>query len=208
MAIYTSIADVKAETGDTDFVASTEYDATILTMIENASRLIDLEVGGWPNYFAPTTDGETRYFDGSGEEEQPIDPLVTLTSVHVAESGGRAVTDYTAWTENTDFYTWPYNFTAVAQPIRKLIVDNDSGSKGRFPRFRKAVKVIGIFGYSASTPEAIEQACKIQSVRWFQRAKQMYQDASSNVATGQLLYAQTLDPDVKRLLQSYKIWSL
>lgn len=208
MALYTTLVDVKAETGDTDFISSTDYDATIETMIENASRLIDLEVGGWPNYFSPTTDGETRYYDGSGEEEQLIDPLVTLTSVYVAESGGRAVTDYTAWTENTDYYTWPYNSTAVSQPIRKLITDNDSGSKGKFNRSRKAVKVTGIFGYSASTPEAIEQACKIQSVRWFQRSKQMYQDASSNAATGQLLYAQTLDPDVKRLLQSYKIGSI
>jgi len=209
MADYTTVAQVKADIPDSPLFSSTDagYDAAIGEMITNASRLIDLEVGGWPDYFA-STDSETRYYDGSGKRDQWIDPMTTLTSLAVAETGGRAAADYTTWTINTDFYVWPYNYTEIKQPIQKLIVDNDSGSKGRFTRSRKGIKLVGVFGYSTTPPEPIAQACKIQAVRWFTRAKQMYQDTSASVEMGQMLYTQDLDPDVKRLLMPYKIGNM
>ena len=203
MADYTTVARVKADMPDSPLSSTfdTAYHSAIAEMITNASRLIDLEVGGWPNFFYPTTDSETRYFDGTGEKEVWIDPAVSISQVSVAESGGRAVTDYTDWVADTDYFTWPYNKT----PIERLVVDNIAGNKGRFNRSNKAVKVTGIFGYSETPPEAIAQACKIQAVRWFARAKQMWQDASASAQMGELIYAQELDPDVKRLLMPYKI---
>jgi hypothetical protein len=208
MADYTTVAQVKADMPDSALYDSVDYDLALGEMVTNASRLIDREVGGWPNYFYPTTDSVTRYFDGSGEAEQWIDPMVSLTSVAVAESGGRAVTDYTTWTLDTDYFVWPYNYNSVGKPIQQLIVDNIAGNKGRFNRGRKAVKVTGIFGYSASPPEPIKQACKITAMRWFMRAKQGYQDASASASMGEMLYVQSLDPDVKTLLAPYKIGNL
>ena len=103
MADYVTVAEIKADMPDSDLDTLADYDTVLSEMITAASRLIDREVGGWANYFdAPSTDS-TRYFDGSGEEEQWIDPMVSLTSVRVAESGGRASSNYTDWTENTDF---------------------------------------------------------------------------------------------------------
>jgi hypothetical protein len=208
MALYVTVAQVKADMPDSALYDSVDYDQALEEMITNASRLIDREVGGWPDYFYPTTDDATRYFDGSGEVEQDIDPMTSLTSVAVAESGGRAVADYTTWTEDTDFYVWPYNYSAISQPIQKLIVDNISGSKGTFHRSRKGVKVTGIFGYSTTPPEPIRQAAKIQALRWFMRAKQGYQDASASAAIGEMMYVQELDPDVARLLMPYKIGNM
>jgi len=207
MADYTTVEQVKADMPDSGIYDSVDYDMVLGEMITNASRLIDREVGGWPDYFAGTT-LEDRYFDGSGEREQWIDPLLTLDSLSVAESGGRAAADYTSWTLDTDFYVWPYNYDAVSQPIQKFIVDNFSGAKGRFPRGRKAIHVNGIFGYSAAPPAPIAQATKVQALRWFMRAKQGYQDASASAAMGELVYVQELDPDVKRLLMSYKIGNM
>jgi hypothetical protein len=204
MAMYVTVAQVKADMPDSALYNSVDYDQALEEMVTNASRLIDREVGGWPDYFYAST-SETRYFDGSGEAEQWIDPMTTLTTLQVAESGGRAASDYTTWTINTDFYVWPYNYSAISQPIQMLVVDNDSGSKGVFNRSRKSIKLTGVFGYSATPPEAIRQACKIQCLRWFMRAKQGFQDTSASVAIGELLYTQELDPDVKRLLASYKI---
>jgi hypothetical protein len=205
MADYVTVEELRADMVDSGLASSTDYDVVIGELITAASRLIDREVGGWPNYFYPTTDDTTRYFDGSGEEEQYIDAMVSLTSVSVSESGGRASANYTDWTEDTDFYVWPYNYTGKSIPIEKLIVDNSSGSKGKFSEVRKGVKVTGIFGYSATPPNDIEQATKIQSMRWFMRSKQAYQDTGASERLGQMLYTQELDPDVKRLLIPYKV---
>jgi len=209
MADYTNVLAVKADMPDSELFSSTsyDYDAVIQGMITGASRLIDKEVGGWANYFYPTTDDQTRYFDGNGEEEIYIDPLVSLTSVYVSESGGRASTSYTAWTENTDFYVSPYNYSVIGAPIQSLVIDNDSGSKGNWGTTRKGVKVTGVFGYASYPPADIQQACKITAMRWFMRAKQSWQDTSVNAAIGEMLYTQSLDPDVKEILKPYKIFN-
>jgi hypothetical protein len=205
MADYVTIEELKADLPDVDLDTLADYDLVLAEMVTSASRLIDREVGGWPDYFISSTDDETRYYDGSGEQEQHIDAMTSLTSVSVSESGGRAATDYTDWTEDTDFYVWPYNYSVVNQPIQKLIVDNDSGDKGKFSAVRKGVKVTGKFGYSTEVPDDVRQAAKIQAMRWFMRSKQSYQDTSASERLGQLLYTQSLDPDVKRILQAYKI---
>jgi hypothetical protein len=209
MADYTNVAAVKTDMPDSELFSSTayDYDGVIQGMITGASRLIDKEVGGWPNYFYPSTADETRYFDGSGEVDQFVDPLISITSVAVSESGGRASTSYTAWTENTDYFVWPYNYASIGQPIQILLVDNDSGGKGTWGSTRKGVKVTGVFGYSSYPPADIQQACKITAMRWFMRAKQSWQDTSVNAAMGELLYTQSLDPDVKEILKPYKTFN-
>ena len=208
MADYTTLNELRANLPELDSSALDDYDNVLAEMITGASRLIDREVGGWEGYFYPSTVDSTRYYDGNGETELYIDPMVTLTSVSVAESGGRASTSYTDWELNTDYYTWPYNTTDLKYPILSLVIDNDSGSKGSFYKSRKAVKVVGVFGYSAEPPAPIEQACKIQAMRWFMRSKQAYQDTSASERLGQMLYTQELDPDVKRLLIPYKIGNM
>ncbi len=203
MADYATIAELKADVPDSPLFdpADESYDVVLGKMITAASRLIDKYVGGFENCFYPSTDTETRYYDGNGEDQIWIDPLLSLTSLAVSESGGRAASDYTTWTLNTDFYTYPYHTT----PYEKLIVDNDAGSKGTFGTTRKGVKIVGVWGYSSTPPADVKQACKIQAMRWFMRAKQGYQDAGVNANLGEMIYAQELDPDVKMLLAPYRL---
>ena len=210
MADYVTVAEIKADIPDSPLADEVDftYDTVLGNMVTAASRMIDRYVGGWDNFFYPTTDSQTRYFDASGEEMQYIDPMVSLTSVAVSESGGRAASDYTSWTKDTDYFVSPYNYASIGMPIMSLVIDNDSGSKGTWGTTRKGVKVVGIFGWSATPPADIEQACKIQAVRWFMRAKQGYQDASANPNLGEMYYMKELDPDVKLLLQRYKIHHL
>jgi len=208
MADYCSTSDIKAEMPDSTLASSTDttYDTAIGTFITAASRLIDKEVGREANWFS-STDEQTRYYDGSGEVMQEIDECHTLTTVSVSESGETCSSGYTDWTLDTDFYISPYNYSDLGIPFTRLIADFN-GTKYRFPRYRKCVKVVGQFGYSASPPEDIQQACKIQTMRWFARSKQMYQDASANANTGQLIYVKKLDPDVEELLRSYQIGNM
>jgi len=203
MADYATTAELKADVPDSPLFdpADESYDVVLGKMITAASRLIDKYVGGFENCFYPSTDTATRYYDGNGEDALWIDPLLSLTSLAVREPGGRAASDYTTWTLNTDFYTYPYHTT----PYEKLIVDNDAGSKGTFGTTRKGVKIVGVWGYSSTPPADVKQACKIQAMRWFMRAKQGYQDAGVNASLGEMIYAQELDPDVKMLLAPYRL---
>jgi len=98
MADYTTAPEVRALVTDSDFVTNTSYDAILGMLITAASRLIDRYVGGWDNYFYPTTDTATRYYDGSGEKQQWIDPAVSISEVAVDDYGEST---YLAWTLDT-----------------------------------------------------------------------------------------------------------
>lgn len=208
MADYCTVAEIKADIPDSP-LSSTDvtYDAVIGAMITAASRLIDREVGRWPGYFYPSSDDETRYYDGRGGIEQWIDECISLSGVAVAEAGGTTSTDYTTWTLNSDYLPWPYNYTALGQPILRLDINRD-GDKAAWPRYRKAVRVSGVFGYCLTPPAEIKLACKIQAMRWFMRAKQGWQDAGINPALGQMIYLQQLDPDVREILQHYRLGNM
>lgn len=175
------------------------------TFVTAASRLIDLEVGRWEGFFYPTSDTVTRYYDGSGMDELEIDEFVSISDVSVSEQGGTASTDYTAW-GSTDYFTAPYNYSANGKPITKLFIDFN-GSKPCFYSYRKSVKVTGIAGYSASIPAAIGLACRIQSTRWFMRAKQAYQDTGASAEIGGMKFTGKLelDPDIRQLLHPFKL---
>lgn len=203
---YATLAEVQAGFVDSDTMRTTTDTAitgVLESMATRASRLIDREVGRWPGYFYPTTDDETRYYDGSNGAVQPIDDCISMTSVSVAEDGGIASTSYTAWTEDTDFYVSPYNWEQIKEPFDELVIDWNASKPGWYG-YRKAVQVIGLFGWSASLPDDVNEACIIQTVRWFTRSRQNYQDASANPEVGRI-YMTKLDVDVAEILWSYKV---
>lgn len=201
MADYTTSTDAFADISEGSY-SSSDY-PVMANLVTVASRMIDREMGKWDGFFYPSTDDVTRYYDGSGGTEQPIDEFVSITSVSVSEQGKLESTDYTAWTLNTDYITEPYNST----PIYKLTVAADPGTKAVWYRYQKSVRVVGIAGYSATPPDLVAQACKIQAVKWFMRAKGGYQDVQGNDDTGKRYYKGTteLDPDVKAMLWGYKL---
>src|SRR5574341_150455 len=205
---YTTLASVKALMPDTAW--GTSYDTVLGTLITRASRIIDGLLGREPGSFAVGSD-VTKYFDGSGCLEQWIGELAALpTSVSVAETG--VVDDaagsngtYTLWA-NRDYRPWPYNNLAEGKPILRLDIDLLSGAKQIWYSFPKAVKVVGKFGFAttSNTPSEIVQAAEIQTVRWFKRAQQTFQDAGAIVELGQLRYVKKLDPDVENVLMKTK----
>lgn len=213
MADYCTLAEVKAQLGEPDdlIATSTDYDATLSAQITAVSRLIDKEVGRWTNFFYPSTDAEDRYFDGNGGRELYIDEAVSITSVAVSEEGSVTSSDYTTWS-SSDYLTWPYNST----PIMRLDVDVKNGSKLYFDAYRKAVKVTGVFGYASTPPEDVTQAAIIQTIRWFMRGKQAWEDTGAGPEVGQIninvggqrFIGSRLDSDVAAILHHYKVANL
>ena len=199
MADYTTTTDVKNQLVETlGSTTDTTYDALIQSLITSSSRLIDGYLGVDDNYFYPSTDTQTRYFDGNGEDELPIGSFISISTLQVAENG----TDYITWS-STDYYFHPYNANLKGKPYERIVIDVENGSKSYFPAWRKAVKVTGIWGYSTTPPQDVAQACIIQTLRAFMRAKSAYQDAGMNPNMGQMFYVRELDPDVKILLNKY-----
>ena len=202
MADYTSSSDILDELGE-GYPSSTDLPANVASLITAASRLIDGKVGRWDDFFYPSTDDVTRYFDGSNERVQHIDEFVSITSVAVAELGETASTGYTT-RSSTEWFVEPYNYSDLGVPIQRLTVDIN-GSKVYWPAYRKSVQVVGVPGWSATPPKDIAQACKIQVARWIQRSKQHWQDSGANIQIGGLVVkaAPRLDADIAELLHKY-----
>lgn len=201
---YTSSSDCLADLSEAS-LSSSDY-PQLSAFITAASRLIDNEMGRWAGFFYPTTDATTKYYDGSGMDEQDIGEWASVTSLAVSEEGETCSTGYTSWTLNTDYMLYPYNYSAEGVPITKLLID-DNGNKIAFYHYRKGIKVTGVPGYGTSTPAVVAQAAKMQVVRWMMRAKQGYQDVGASVEIGGItVKGQTdLDPDVKALLFPLKL---
>jgi hypothetical protein len=190
-ATYTQIAAAMP-----DVTLGATYQAILTTLATRASRMIDSFLVREPGAFYVTAD-TTRYFDGTGDDLVGIDEIAAApTSVSVAETGD---TTYTAWAA-TDYICWPYNALLMGYPYVRLDVDVYNGTKYVWSRYKRAVKVVGKFGFSTTVPEEIAQACIIQASRWFKRGQQAWQDTGAVAELGQLRYVKELDPDVKALL--------
>lgn len=192
---YASSHDVRRELSASSGRAaiSPAHGHTIWNMAEDASRMVDrlrhLEDGAYA-----ATASATRYFDGNGLPQLWLpQPLVSVTTVSVEETDGT----YTDWTANTDYFTWPYN----EAPILRLDVNQKSTTtKSTWIAGQRRVKIVGVFGVSATPPDDIARAVVIQCARWYKRAAQGWSDTGGMNEAGQLQYVKKLDPDVQTLV--------
>lgn len=192
---YCTAFEVRQElaTGSGQASISQEHDEVVWNMCEEASRMIDdykrVDHGA---YLASAS--SVRYFTGSGGVRQRIDPAVSISEVAVEETDG----SYTTWTEDTDFFTWPYHGDG---PILRLDVNTKSGStKSTWTPGPKRVKVTAVWGVSATVPGQVGRACLITAARWFKRAQAGWQDAGGMAEMGQLIYTKEMDPEARKLL--------
>lgn len=185
-------------TGEGNYTTS-DY-PIMVDFITAASRAVDLEVGRPAGFFYPTTDEVTKYYNGSGCEELSIGEWVSISAVGVSEQGGLASTDYTAFS-SSDYFVEPYNYMEDGKPINKLVIDRLNGSQSSFGRYRKGVKVTGIYGYSLTPPATIARAVRRQAIKWFMAAKQGYQQEGASANIGGLTFSiDKLDSDIKEMI--------
>lgn len=191
MTDYCEVGDILEHMPDTTFAP--EYENTFRLLITRASRLIDRATARPDGAFYASADS-VRYFDGSGQREQWIGELAAAPTTVQVDEGGAGT--YTTWA-GTDYILWPYNAAADGKPYTRLDVDQLNGDKAVWYRFPRSVKITGKWGYSVAVPEEVKQAVIIQTVRWFKRAQQAYQDVGAIVELGQLRFVRQIDPDVE-----------
>ena len=163
-----------------------------------ASRALDSLCHVEPGAFKTEVD-QTRYFMGSGKSCQDVGMLAAApTAVYISSTG--SVTTYDITLATTDYFCWPYNWELQREPIRRLELDTLNGNYATFYKFPKSVKIVGKYGYSVVVPHEIEQAVSVQTVRWFQRAQQMYADAGVIAELSQMQFLRAVDPDVESIV--------
>jgi hypothetical protein len=194
MTAYCEFDDIEESMPDTSW--SGDYITVLEALSERASLLIDRATGREPSAFYASDTATARIFDGGGCGSQWVDEMAAApTLVEVDESG---IYSYATWT-TSDYAVWPYNAT----PYTRLDILR-TGDHAAWPCYTRSVRVTARWGYSLTPPEDIKQATIIQTIRWFKRAQQAYQDAGAIVELGQLRYVRQLDPDVEFIVEHYR----
>lgn len=205
--VYTEVSEVKRLFPSNS--PGTTYDDLLESMIDVASREIDLFLRREPGAFAVSTDS-VRYFDGRKGLLLWVDEIAAVpTTVAVAESAladnanGTGGT-YTTWAV-TDYFMFPQNAIVKGMPYHGLEINVQTGSKSTwYPGFQRVIKITGKFGFSTTVPPEIKKAAEIQTVRYFKRAQQAFADAGVITELGQMTYVKTLDPDVQAIISTEK----
>lgn len=195
MSDYLTVSDFKARAYPEGIIDSVN-DVVIGNVIEGVSRLIDTECQR--QFF--TTANTTMYFTRVDPFCVLIADFTAITTVATDDAGDRT---YSATWASSDYDLEPYNAPLLAQPepYTKIVVSPNGGR--RFPDYTRGVKVVGTYGYSASIPAQIREACFIQSYRVFKRKDAPF-GVMGNTELGESIVIARLDPDVKALLRAFK----
>lgn len=224
---YATLAEMKAHLPDlAGTLSDGSRDVILTSLLTRASRLVDRATNRKPGAFYITADS-TLYFDsprssgvsyggintgqGYGEIAQSdsyparrlrIGELADVpTSVAVTTNGD--ITNYTAWA-STDYIMWPYNAVDFGEPYRAIDIDMLNGSQRTWYWFRKAIKIVGPFGYSRTVPDYIKELAIIQAARWYKRGQLAFQDrVGLSDSTGSIAYMNAIDQDLKSGLDNY-----
>lgn len=197
---YCSAFDIRQElaTAHGDASISAKHEHTLWSMARQVSRLIDhykvVEDGA---YLA--SGSEVRYFDGETYEIDLHDmPAASVTAVEVEETDGT----WTAWSAS-DYWTEPYNASALSRPITRIRVsDRSTSNESAFTVGLKRVRITGVWGISTTAPELVRRACVVQVAQWWSRGQAGWRAQKGDGNFGTVIYPAALSDDVKMLLNS------
>lgn len=186
---YIDLALIKARLG----IADSNDDAVLIDVVNGVCRWVDVYCR---RRFYVSDNDETRYFTPITDLYCRIDDLVSATSI-ATDSGDR--TFGTTWVAND------YHLIAQSQEMPGLpFIALRAADNGRWrfdPRFFNSVRVIGKFGFAASSEALgiVREAVAIQVERIFKRKDAPFGVAGSG-PMGQVVAISDIDPDVKAML--------
>jgi uncharacterized phiE125 gp8 family phage protein len=156
---YCTLAELKARIG----IDNNTDDTALEAAITSASRMIDKYTG---RRFHTTTADETFYFTPVSHMDLfPDVDVISITSLKTDDDGTRT---YAVTWSTTDYDLQPFNSTP------KLWIKVAPNGNHYFPLIEKSVEIVGKFGYSATTPPEINQACLLQAARLWKRKDSVF----------------------------------
>lgn len=136
-APFVTVEEIKAATPET--FPSTTYDAALRALSLRASVLIASlcrHVSFWPQL-------ETRYYEGSGKEDQWIEDLLDITTVEISSDYGDSYVTLTAG----DYIKYGGPELRVDATPYALLQMSRNGTYSRFYSGHKAVRIAGVWGW-------------------------------------------------------------
>jgi hypothetical protein len=194
--MYATAAELRAQIGNPG--PSTISDTMLTLMLEAAGEAIN-NLCNRPDGFLAGETGTARVYAASGGPVLWIDECIEVTLVEVRASDNT----YVAWTSNDwiAFRGDPKSPDFNRTPHQGLLVTS-LGNYRSFPKGRgvPTVRITARWGYAATVPAVIKQACIEQAARWTMREKAGWADTLANGEFGQKQYVKSLDPDIEMQL--------
>jgi hypothetical protein len=184
----------------TTITSANKDDNTLEAIITAVSRRIDKYAG---RRFYTTTADETRYFTAEFQDVIDVNDIVSITTLATDDDGdGTFENTWTGGSVAQDYNLMPYNASLESEPYTYIEIAENGDYY--FPtHVKRGVKVVGKFGWS-SCPDAVREACILQSVRLLKRKDAPFGIAGTN-EFGTLQIVPKLDPDVMFLLEPYTL---
>lgn len=192
---YTTLTKLRAKLQFTS--TDTADDSMLEAVVTAVSRLIDNYTG---RRFFSTTADETRYYTAEFADLLLCpDDIISITTLATDADGDR--TYESTWTAS-DYDLEPYNAALDGAPYTRIAV-MPSGGHGFPAGVAKGIKIVGKFGYAATTPSPVEEACLLQCERVYKRKDAVF-GVIGSAEMGQTMVIPKLDPDVQLMLSGYQ----
>lgn len=178
----------------------TREDYAVEAVITAVSRRIDKYTG---RRFYTTADDETRYFTAQYQDVLDVGDVVSITTLKTDDNAdGTFENSWTSGSVAQDYNLMPYNASLESEPYTYIEIAENGDYY--FPtHVKRGVEVVGKFGWS-TCPDAVREACIIQSMRLIKRKDAPFGIAGAN-EFGTLQIVPKLDPDVMFLLEPYTL---
>jgi hypothetical protein len=210
MTSYATPAELRAVgLGGKIAITGPSSDANLQIALDAASDAIN-GICNRPDGFIALSVAVPRIYSGSGQAHQWIDECVSIALIEAKESP--TDTAYIAWTA-TDWQAFsgdPKSPDFNSLPYTGLIIVPDSSYasfiSGRFSRSATpTIRVTAKWGYAATCPPRVKQACIAQAARWVKRGEGAWNDALASAELGQMLYLKEIDLDIKMMLVNARL---
>lgn len=190
-AVYGSLADLKAEIGET----TATQDTLLTRCLADASRTWDRLCNQPAGYFAGEPAGTVRYLDVTwGDTKRgalEIPPAQAITAVAADIDGDRVYE--TTWSASTDYRLYPLD----GPPYLELRIDPVNG-RYSFPVGDARIKLTGTFGLAADVPADVQRAVRLLANRYRVRANT---PEALMAGTNNMMALGKHDPDVMAIMR-------
>lgn len=213
---YATAAELRTQIEKTGATGS-GTDAALGVILDAATMAID-NYCNRPDGFIAVSVATSRVYSGQGYPWIMIDECIAITNVAVKDSGtdttytNWAVTDWQAASgspKDPDWNRLPYDLLVVLPTGNYAIFTSGefTTKRGFKPtsdvmRGIPTVQVTARWGYSATAPAAIKQACIALSARWFKQGQAAWSDTLASVELGQLIYRKE-NTDIRMMLDRF-----
>lgn len=201
---YFQLSDVKAYMPNNEVSNTTKWDGLVTTLTTNMSRAFDTYTSRAAGAYLVTADS-TRYYNG-------VNPNATdyTTNLLIAELAGTPTSisianssyQYTPML-STDYFMWPDNAALDGYPYWRVDL-NPNGQTTAWPWMRRAVQVVGKFGYSQAVPSDVFEALLLLAVKYVRKAQQNYLKTGTVLDVAQIMGGMDVDPDIAGLILYYR----